>query len=808
MRLLRTISIVFFCLIALTVAGVYYWLNSSKPSLGDSSLNAGVDGDVEVLLDRYGVPHIYATSETDAYFALGYIHARDRLFQMEITRRLVKGELAELLGPDFVKTDAFFLTLGLAEHARESAALFLSSDSLPFQRAALAYIDGVNRFVSEGKAPPEFGLLGMEMRPFGPVDLYLTAEYMAFSFSMAFKTDPVMSYIHRKVGERYYSDLNSSYVPGTMMNPVRQIFPESMAVDSVVGQSVSEILDDLPVPRLSGSNAWVVAPFRSASGKVLFSNDTHIAFGQPSVWFEAHMVYPGYEFYGNHLSGFPFAVLGHSRAYAWGLTMLENDDLDFFAERVDPMDSLRYIENGASRPFSVHQLKIKVKGEGPRSLLVRKTSRGPLVQDVMPEWKEVTDGPVSMVWTHLKFPMNLLQVTYDMGRADNMADFRSAISTIASPGLNILYGDASGNIAWWTAGKFMIRSDRTDPVVLSEGSDSAFHPKGYSSFETNPYNVNPESGYVSSANQQPAALPGMSLLPGYYVPEDRALRIEQLFASKPRFTEDDLRTFQLDTRSPVTPKVTEVLISLVSNELRMKSVVHSAVIESLGQWNGSHGLRNIEPTVYYKWLYHVLALAMEDEIGQDHFKRFLNTHTMRCSTLPFCKNDSSVWWNDVRTPEVVESRTSVVEKAFERTIQELVDQLGEDITAWEWGRVHVLEHKHPVGEQQPLNLMFNSGPFPVPGGPEVLNQMGFDLNGSGMYKVKYGPAMRINLDFADPAHSTSVLPTGQSGHLMSPHYDDQAPLYNSGQCRLQLMDRAEIQKEKTGSIRFAPKAAQ
>ena len=802
MRLFRNILFVLVALLAILAASIFIWLNSSKPSGDHLSLVAGTSDEVNVLYDDFGVPHIYASSESDAYLALGYVHARDRIFQMEMTRRLAKGQLAALLGPDLVKTDAFFRTLGLAEHARESADLFMSSDSLPYQRAALAYIKGVNQFIAEGNAPPEFAIIGMEMTPFEPIDLYLTAEYMAFSFSMAFRTDPLMSYINGKLGANYYRDLSSSHVPGTIVNPTQA--PLLHADSLTASESIIDILNTIPLPALSGSNAWVVGPSRSASGKVLFSNDTHIAFGQPSVWFEAHMVYPGYEFYGNHLAGFPFAVLGHNRSLSWGLTILENDDLDFFVEKLDASDTLLYIENGKSFSINTTSQKIEVKGGAPVDFIVRSTRRGPLVQDVMPEWKEVTSSPVSMYWTHLKFPMNLLQATYNMARSSDMNQFRSAISSIASPGLNILYGDSSGNIAWWTAGRFMIRPDAIDPVVASDGSDSANHPTGHAPFSFNPRNENPASGYVASANQQPDAFAGMPLLPGYYVPEDRALRIDQLFSSKKRLSADDLRSFQLDVISPVTPLVSQVLTGLISTAAGSAGKLHGIAIERLRQWDGEHGLRDVEPTIYYKWLFHVFSMAMEDELGKEHFSRFLATHTIRTSTLPFVNNDSSIWWNDVKTRDVVESRTSIVEKAFDLTIRELTAQFGEDIAAWEWGRVHVLEHKHPIGAQKPMDLLFNCGPFPVPGGPEVLNQMGFDLNGTGMYKVKYGPAMRITLDFADPSHSTSVLPTGQSGHLMSPHYDDQAALYNAGKCRKQLMDKTDIEKVKTASIRFVP----
>jgi penicillin amidase len=195
---------------------------------------------------------------------------------------------------------------------------------------------------------------------------------------------------------------------------------------------------------------------------------------------------------------------------------------------------------------------------------------------------------------------------------------------------------------------------------------------------------------------------------------------------------------------------------------------------------------------------------MADELGEENFGRFLSTHVVKSSTLIFMLNDSSLWWNNVNTTEMLESRVTVFESAFEKTLLELYAQLGPDMQTWTWSRVHFLEHKHPVGEQAPLNHLFNVGPFPAPGGPEVLCQMGFDLNGTGVYRTRYGAAMRNTVDFADPLHALNVLPTGQSAHVNSPHYDDQAPLYNTGKRRVQLMDAREIKAQAQSTLQFLP----
>lgn len=811
MKILRKLLYVLIISLLVGVAVILIYLTSQKPQYNGSLELDGLQKKVEVVYDYYGVPHIYADNEEDAYYALGYVHAQDRLFQMEMTRRVASGRLAELLGPEFVKVDAFFKTLGLAEHAASSAAQYMSGDSLPYQKAAKAYLKGVNTFIRNGRTPVEFTMLGIDKEEYTVNDLYLSTEYMAFNFAMAFRTDPLMSFVRYKLGASYYKDLVTSYRNGRTI----PVIPDTLAIDSSAGptqayvssygNSTLAVLDKIPVSPFTGSNGWVVSASRSKSGKVMLGNDTHIAFGQPAVWYEAHIEYPGYSFYGNFLAGLPFAAIGHTREFAWGLTMFENDDLDFYSERIKPGDSTSYWTDSNWRQLKRTSKTIRVKGEEDVRIDVYESKHGPLVQNVMPEWKGVTNDAVSLSWTHLRFPNNLMQVTYELNHATNMDEFRLGVSKLISPGLNVMYGDKAGNIAWWTAGRLVRRADGVDPVLLQDGSDYRRDPVGYFDFAENPHAVNPASGIVYSANNQPDSMPGHGFYPGYYTPEDRALRITELLDEKKQFNLEDLHRINLDVKSPVTPQIAEHILAAIRNDVKKKSEAHTIAAKLLLMWDGDHRLRDLAPAIYYKLIYHVMEMAMKDELGEENFKVYLSTHVMKVTLSSLVQNDSSVWWNDVNTRDVVESRNMIFEKAFDKTIQELVAQMGKNVDMWEWGRVHVLEHKHPIGMKKPFNVLFNVGPYPVPGGPEVINQMGFDLTDEGIYRVKYGPAMRIVIDMADVENSKSILPTGQSGNVMSRYYYDQAMMYNTGKMRKQKMNRAEIEANRIGRLVLQPK---
>src|SRR5690554_4792432 len=363
------------------VLGLWIYFKSYRPQLSGHIHVQELNEKVDVYYDSYRIPHIYASDTEDAYRAFGYLHAADRLFQMELMRSVGMGRLSELFGSDLVKTDMFFRTLGTNRKAVKDAENF---ENLPPQVQAIcyAYIDGVNNYISNGKLPIEYKLLGYKPELYTIEDMYAIAGYMAYSFAFALRTDPIVEKLNETLGYAYLKDLDMAY-PNDSLWDLRLHSNSTFQKDSVQIQGLS-FLDKLPVPILQGSNSWVVAPANTLSGKVIFANDTHIKYGSPSVWYEAHIEFPGTAIYGNFLAGIPVALVGHTRRHAWGLTMFEDDDSDFFRERFADGDTTQTMTPNGNAPISKYTETIRFKKGGDTTFTVYETINGPLINDFLP----------------------------------------------------------------------------------------------------------------------------------------------------------------------------------------------------------------------------------------------------------------------------------------------------------------------------------------------------------------------------------------------------------------------------------------
>ncbi len=318
--------------ITLTICGLFLvvaWLYSRSlyPKYDGELSLANIAEDVTVYFDVNGVPHINALNQKDAYTALGYVHAQDRLWQMELIRRIAPGRLSEIFGDKLIETDIFFAGLGLVEDANESIAkIDINSKAYKF---TVAYLDGINQFIDEGATPIEYNLIGLEKTKFTVNDVYNVFGYMSFSFAIAQKTDPLLQEIKEKLGDEYLTELEIPINSNTaiLKSEKNQIVKASFA------KAMTTIFEQLPISPFIGSNSWVIAADKTKNGKVIFANDPHIGFSQPSVWYQSHIRTPNYEMYGYNLALTPFPLLGHNRDYAYGLTMFENDDIDFYVEK-------------------------------------------------------------------------------------------------------------------------------------------------------------------------------------------------------------------------------------------------------------------------------------------------------------------------------------------------------------------------------------------------------------------------------------------------------------------------------------------
>ncbi len=783
------------------ISGIIY-LQSLQPSYSGRLTLSGLREEIEVIFDPYGIPHIYGQNEEDVYFALGYVHAKERLFQMEMMRRVAAGRLAEILGEELIKTDKFFRTIGILERAEINAATYFKDPSAAFQKAALAYLAGVNQFVERGETPIEFRILGIPREKFTPRDIYLTGALMAFGFAEGFRMDPLVTKAYHKLGWDYLKDWVLGWPPGAQKIPVYRSNYAQAA--ETLATTIHQILTNLPVSMWIGSNGWVVSGKKTKSGAVIFANDTHMRYAQPSVWYEAHLECPGFSFYGNHVAGIPFALIGHNRYAAWGLTMFENDDVDFFKERVNPDNPNQVWVDDHWEDLKIRQETIRVKGSDDVIFEVRTSRHGPILNAADDVVAQTESDPVAVWWSWNKFPTTTIQAFYELSHAQNIAAARKAASMIDGVGLNVMYGDRDGNIAWWAAAKLVKRPDHVNSKLFLDGAGGKDEPLGFYDFSQNPQSENPPSGFVYSANNQPDTISG-TLYPGYYVPEDRARRIVEYLESDTIWSVEAMKQMNTDCISPVTPEVTrEILKTIKDKKVLTKTPNHAKAYQILQEWNGNHQITDVAPTIYYKLLSYIMENTFADELGADDFKAIVSSHLMKRTTAVIIKNDTSLWWDNVHTKDLRETRKMIFADSFDRSIMDLEKQLGPDISAWHWGKVHTLEHGHPLGKQKPLDKFFNVGPFSAMGGNETIVNLGFQLNSEGRYPVSFGPAMRIIIDFADIDNSVSVNPTGQSGNFLSAHYHDQAVLFNTGKFRKQMMNRKEIERFQTGTLNLIP----
>ncbi|MCG1036113.1 penicillin acylase family protein [Polaribacter sargassicola] len=793
MKFLRRFFKILLILILLTVVSVWLYSKTYHPNYSGELDLKNISDEVTVYFDEIGVPHINAKNQKDAYIALGYVHAQDRLWQMELMRRIAAGRLSEIFGKDLVRVDQFFGGLGIEEAAEKTIEnLDKTSDAYILTQA---YLDGINQFIEEGKTPLEFTLVGVEKEKYTIKDVYNVFGYMSFSFAIAHKTDPLLTEIKEKLGDSYLNellDLNSDYLTINRTSVPNKI-------DATISKSVASIMDNLPVSPLIGSNSWVIAPEKTKNGKVIFANDPHIAYSQPSVWYQNHIKTPDFEIYGFNIALMPFPLLGHNRDYAYGLTMLANDDLNFYVEENNPKNSLEYKTIDGFKKYEIRNKTILVKNAADTSYQVKVSKHGPVMNGLIEHI--VDERSIAMNWIYTQLPNRVLDACYGISHAKSINDFKNSVAKIHAPGLNVMYGDAKDNVAWFSSAKLYQLRDSLSTKTYLNGASGKDEIVAYLPFEENPKAVNPDFNYVYSANNQVDSVRG-KLYPGYCQPQDRAKRIVELLDAKDNFTKEDVAEMIYDVESStVTSMIKDLLIVIDKFKFSpSEKRAHSALIN----WNGEYLKTAIGPTIYNRFLYEFLSATYKDELGES-FNLFINTQ-LQDEVLPNQINrENSVWWDNIKTNDKVETRKEIVQTSFVKAISFLQNQLGENINNWTWNRVLSVEHEHAIGKAGGLlRTFFNVGPFETIGGNEVINNQIFKIDSTGYYKVTAGPSTRRIIDFSDVENSLAILPTGQSGVVFSEYYKDQTQKYLDGEFVKMKLNQSEIERSKNVLI-FKPK---
>ena len=781
---------------ALATGGTAAWyIHTKQPVRSGTIALQKLEAPVSVAYDERGVPHITAENEHDLYRALGYVHAQDRLFQMEMVRRLANGELAEILGPKLIDADRLFRTLGLRNFAQGYAAKM--DMSTPANQALLAYLDGINQFQATHPAPLEFDLLGIPKRDFTPQDTIAVSGYLAYSFAAAFKTEPVMTFIRDKLGPEYLKVFDVDWHPQGVVGNVALQTNDWSALTQLAKAS-EEALQTAGVAPFEGSNAWAISGRNTVSGKSLLAGDPHIAYSAPSVWYEAHLSAPGFELYGHHQALNPMALLGHNTQFGWSLTMFQNDDIDLIAEKVNPENPNQVWYRDRWVTLETRSETIAVKGAPAVTLTLRKSPHGPIVTDAFNT--PLSDTPIAMWWAFLETENPVLQAFYELNRADTRAKARSAAEKIHAPGLNIVWANAAGDIAWWAAGKLPIRPPGVNPTFILDASKGEAEKLGFYNFAFNPQEENPARGYIVSANHQPKPASGVPV-PGYYNLADRAERLDlQLRNPDRQWDTAAAQALQLDIGTAYGPRMLRDLMPI------LKAVTtdpyEKAFLEPLEQWDGNYTTDGIAPLLFSQLLYEIAKGAMADELGEEQFANLLKTRALDTALPRLAADPKSPWWDDIRT-KAHESRFETLRIAWVNTLRHLESLYGKDLTQWNWGKAHTLTQNHPLGAQKPLDRIFNVGPFAVPGGRETPNNLSYTI-GPAPWAVTAGPSTRRVIDFATPGAAQGINPLGQSGVWWDAHYDDQTARFVAGYYVPQHLLADDVKTNTRSTLQLIP----
>ena len=808
--MLKKIIIVLIIFSISTSLTIYFYSQSKIPNrTGELKLD-GLTDKVVVLYDNLGIPHITAKNDSDLYRAFGYVHAQDRLFQMEMMRRLSQGRLSEVFGEKLLDIDKLFRTFGLESYSKKWIAAMKKRGNKELFSLLDSYLAGVNEFVSNGTNPIEFDLLGFPEHQYTQEDVVSIAGYMAFSFAFAIKDDPLVSFISQKMGDEYLKDLGISYTPGFKQLPVDTINSDALNKNAfnnrMLSQKVTETLEDIiALPLFHGSNSWLVSPHRSASGKAMLINDPHIGYSQPSVWYEAQLKSDKTDIYGHFLALTPLPQLGFNQDIAWGLTMFENDDMDLYLEQLNPENKNQYWAIDHWQNFESRIEIIVIKDKGDLQFEVKESRHGPIINPIYKSEKGVSspvskiEQPIAVWWAFKDTDNQVMEGFYQLPHIKTIEEAAEVASKIHAPGLNLMFANSQGDIGWWASAKLPIRPEHVNSKIILDGASGQDDILGFYDFSYNPRQINPSNGVLYTANNQPADM-GNGLVAGYYAPTDRPDRITELLSSREKLSVEFMKEMLIDSQSS-TGKLFRDTALPVLKDVSLSSLEEEA-LSIYVKWNADHIPSEQGAAIHNRFRMSLMKLTMEDELGEDYYPKFQFSFLMARTIWRLLPNQESIWWDDVST-ERKETRNELIVKAWQQAVSFLERKYSDDLSRWTWANEVSVIYEHPIGKQAPLDKIFNVGPFPVQQGIEVINNTRLKQVGDN-FKVTMGPSTRRIIDFGDIENTWGILPTGQSGVVSDKHYDDQALNYSLGNFRHQYITEKQVRENLEGELVFSP----
>lgn len=756
---------------------IRYEIQKSFPRTEGTLAIAGLADPVDITRDEYGVPTIEARNDHDLMFALGYAHAQDRLWQMDITRRVGQGRLSELLGDVTVPFDRMFRIVGIRRIAEEVER------GLPRETRDLLqwYADGVNAYISthQGKFPVEFDLLQYNPEPWKPVHSLIIGRLMAWELNLSWWTDLTFGAIGERVGLEKAIDIVPSFPAGVAPTVPAEAWKAYAALSDGYLKLAHEYADLSGTASIAGgSNAWAVSPGKSATGSVLLANDTHLRLQVPSKWYEVHLRAPDFNVRGMSVAGVPGVISGRNDRIAWGVTNLMADDADFYVERIDSTDTTKYMYDGQLSPITYLEEEIGVRSQPGVLLKIRLTRHGPIVTDIQTTLQKGRAPYVaSMRWTGAE-PDDQLQTFFMLDRARNWQEFSEAVKRFPGPGQNFVYGDMDGNIGYWCGAKLPIRSGRSSLLPLP-GWEKESEWKGFVPPNQLPHLFNPPEGFVASANNKVVDDTYPYYISDLWEPPSRIVRLrEKLGKNNEAFSIDDFQRLQNDAFSNNAREMLPYIIAAFKDSV-LGLAEEQQVMEYLRNWNFVFSPQDIATSIYQEFYVHFLRNVYADEMGDDLFHDFLILVNVpiRVTTKLVEEDSTSRWFDDIRT-DSVETRDDMIRKSLREAVVALRTRFGIETKMWRWGDLHTVTLEHPFGLKKPLDRIFNIGPFPYGGASTALMSGEYELNEP--FRAVIAASYRQIFDLGASGRISSVLPSGESGQVFHKHYSDQTDLWLNG----------------------------
>ncbi len=776
-----------------------YQIRKSFPEVSGSISIPALHHPVEVYRDEYGVPRIVAASEHDLMIAAGFVHAQDRLWQMDIVRRAGEGRLSELFGEVTVPFDRMFRIIGLKAIAER---IIDHIDSVSLQRLQW-YADGVNECIrnDKGRYPVEFDMLNYEPEPWQPVHSVLIGRLMAWELNLSWWTDLTFGALVQRVGYGKAMEI----IPGASSAPEPRFSPDALQMYSEAAmkfldcaEQYREFMGSGGLP--TGSNAWAIGPGKSATGGVLLANDTHLHLQAPSKWYEVEYVTPGETVSGMSVPGAPGIISGHNTQIAWGMTNVMADDADFYIEHLDSSGTRYLSPSGRWMPIETRDEEIRVGRDSIVHCIVRSTHHGPIVTDIQTPLKKARIPFVaSMRWTGTEIS-DQIDAFHSIDVAGNWKEFVAGVRKFSGPGQNFVYGDTAGNIGYWCGVKLPIRGAVNSTLPLP-GWEAEAEWKGFVPFDRLPHQYNPPEGYVASANNKMVDSTYPYFITNLWEPSSRITRLREELGRDDLFSADDCMRLQNDTFSHMAKELTPFILGALRTVPDTLEELE-ALKEYFVNWNYMFTVDDVPTAIFQEFTTRLLSNIYRDEMGDDLFHDYVILVNVPVRmTMKLVEEGTSSWFDDISTSRV-ETRDDIILRSLRESVDALRNRLGSEMKSWRWGELHTVTFKHPFGLVRPLDKLFNVGPYPCPGGPTALVSGEYSYNEP--FGVTVGSSFRSVVDMSHPTKAFRVVPPGESGQVLSDHYEDQAALWLNGAYRTVMLDPGRFEAMTWSHLRLEP----